>query len=53
MAISGQKFGDFQACFARDVQVVLALGSAARQSRTPGDLRRSFDVFFLRMDQAQ
>ena len=44
MGLLGQKFGDFRPCFGPFLQLALALASAPRQSRGPGDLRRRFDL---------
>jgi len=46
MGLSWQNFGDFWPCFAQLEQVALALASAPRQSRGPGDLRRHFALCF-------
>ena len=46
MGLSRQKFGDFWPCFTQLEQVALALASAPRQSRGPGDLRRHFALCF-------
>ena len=46
MGLLGQKFGDFRPCFGPFLQLALALASAPRQSRDPGDLRRRFDLCY-------
>lgn len=46
MGLSWQNFGDFWPCFTQLEQVALALASAPRQSRGPGDLRRHFALCF-------